>query len=429
MRSDMDVLSSKMDVPKVREKRQWWQQPLIIGAAALAVVVAVMLVSGLFARAERKVARSQVLLGTVQRGDLQVTVDGYGVLRSNEQALITAQTSATVQEVVLRPGARVAKDSVILRLSNPDLMQQVEAARIALTQEQADLRRLALTNERELLSEQSALAKTRSDYQVQKMRNEAQKDLAAQGVVSRLDYQTAVANQGLLLEQVKLQEKRVAQLKLAARESQIIQQEKINDVRAAYEAVQQRADRLTVRAGIDGMLQRLPVELGQSVTAGQQLALVGSEKNLLALVRISQAKADTLKIGQPAEINTRREKVAGVVTRVAPEVQDGTIEVEIRFKDGVPASARPELNVDARVFTARLRDVLYIERPTNAQANGSSALFLLQSDGKTAELRDIRFGDESGRYIRLISGAKVRDQFILSASNSFRDAKRIVLVD
>ena len=425
----MDVLSSKMDVPKARAKRLWQRPPLVIGAAVLGIVFALWLVSGWFAPVERKIPRNQVLLGTVERGDLQVTVDGYGVLRSNEQALITAQTAATVEEVILRPGARVEKDSLILRLSNPDLMQQVEAARIALTQEQADLRRLALTNERDLLSEQSSLAKMRSDYEVQRLRNEATKDLAAQGVVSRLDYQAAVANQDLLLQQVKLQEKRVTQLKLAARESQIIQQEKINDTQTAYAAIQQRADRLTVRAGIDGVLQRLPVELGQSVTAGQQLALVGSEKNLLALVRISQSKADALKIGQPAEINTRREKVAGVVTRVAPEVQDGTIEVEIRFKDGVPPSARPELNIDARVFTARLPDVLYIERPTNAQVNGSAALFLLQPDGKAAELRDVRFGDESGRYIRLISGSKAGDRFILSDTTSFRDAKRIVLVD
>jgi HlyD family secretion protein len=425
----MDVLSSNMDVPKVREKRRLRQPPVIIGAAALAVLVVAVLVSGLFASAERKVPHSQVLVGTVQRGDLQVMVDGYGVLRSNEQALITAQTSATVQEVVLRPGARVTKDSVILRLSNPDLMQEVEAARIALLQEQADLRRGALTNEREQLSEQGALAKVRTDYEVQKMRNEALKKFAAEYAIAKLDYQSAVANEGLLLEQVKLQEKRVAQLKLAARESQIIQQEKINETRTAYQAVQQRADRLTVRAGIDGILQRLPVELGQSVTAGQQLALVGSDQNLLALVRISQSKADRLKIGQPAEINTRREKVAGIVTRVAPEVQEGTVEVEIKFKNGVPASARPELNVDARILTATLHDVLFMERPTSAQANSSGTLFLLEPDGKAARAQNVQFGEESGRYISLISGAQLRDQFILSDTNAFREATRIVLVN
>jgi HlyD family secretion protein len=386
-------------------------------------------VSGLFTTIERKVARNQVILATVQRGDLQVTVDGYGVLRSNEQALITALTSATVQEILLRPGARVTKDSLILRLSNPDLQQQLDAARIAVRQEQADLRRLVQTDERDLLAEQMALSKVHSDYEIQKTRNELQKDLAAQGVVPRLDYAEGVENEALLKEQLELERKRVVQFKLAAHESEAVQQEKINDARSTYDAVKKRADRLTVRAGIDGVLQRLPVDLGQSVNAGDQLALVGSEQNLLALVRISQAKADTLRIGQPAEIDTHRERVAGVVTRVAPEVTDGTIEVEIRFKDGVPASARPELNIDARVFTARLRDVLYVERPTNALAGGTGTLFFLRPDGRNAERREVRFAEESGRYIRLVSGAKQGDEVIISDMSSFGNAKRIALVD
>jgi HlyD family secretion protein len=426
----MDVLNSNMDVAKVRKKRRWWQQrPAIIGAAVLSIVIAAVLVSGLFTKIERKVARNQVILATVQRGDLQVTVDGYGVLRSNEQALITALTSATVQEILLRPGARVTKDSLILRLSNPDLQQQLDAARIAVRQEQADLRRLVQTDERDLLAEQMALSKVHSDYEIQKTRNELQKDLAAQGVVPRLDYAEGVENEALLKEQLELERKRVVQFKLAAHESEAVQQEKINDARSTYDAVKKRADRLTVRAGIDGVLQRLPVDLGQSVNAGDQLALVGSEQNLLALVRISQAKADTLRIGQPAEIDTHRERVAGVVTRVAPEVTDGTIEVEIRFKDGVPASARPELNIDARVFTARLRDVLYVERPTNALAGGTGTLFFLRPDGRNAERREVRFAEESGRYIRLVSGAKQGDEVIISDMSSFGNAKRIALVD
>jgi HlyD family secretion protein len=328
-----------------------------------------------------------------------------------------------------RPGARVTKDSLILRLSNPDLQQQLDAARIAVRQEQADLRRLVQTDERDLLAEQMALSKVHSDYEIQKTRNELQKDLAAQGVVPRLDYAEGVENEALLKEQLELERKRVVQFKLAAHESEAVQQEKINDARSTYDAVKKRADRLTVRAGIDGVLQRLPVDLGQSVNAGDQLALVGSEQNLLALVRISQAKADTLRIGQPAEIDTHRERVAGVVTRVAPEVTDGTIEVEIRFKDGVPASARPELNIDARVFTARLRDVLYVERPTNALAGGTGTLFFLRPDGRNAERREVRFAEESGRYIRLVSGAKQGDEVIISDMSSFGNAKRIALVD
>ncbi|RYG13851.1 MAG: HlyD family efflux transporter periplasmic adaptor subunit, partial [Chitinophagaceae bacterium] len=181
--------------------------------------------------------------------------------------------------------------------------------------------------------------------------------------------------------------------------------------------------------GIKGVVQRLPVELGQSVSAGQELALVGSDKDLKALIRISQSKAEQLKVGQSAKINTRREQVAAVVTRITPEVRDGTIEVEIAFTEGVPASARPELNVDAQIFTASIKDTLFIERPMNAQSHATSAVFRLAAGDKTAELQQLGFGEDSGRFIQIKTGAKEKEQFILSDMASVQDAKKIQIVD
>jgi HlyD family secretion protein len=314
LRGAMDAINSQMDVLKAKPLPLWRRRPiLVIAAAALAAAAAIVMI-GLLSGASRKVERSGVLIAEVQQGDLQVIVDGYGVLRSNEQALITALSSATVQAVLLRPGAKVDADTIILRLANPDLMQELEAARIALVREQAKLRRLVLAGERDRLAEESTLAKARSKYQVQRMRNEAQKEAAELGIIPKIDYRAALANQDLLEEAERLQRRRTEHLKLVTREAQIIQQEEINEANAAYQRAQQRVEHLTVRAGIKGVLQRLPVELGQSVAAGQELALIGSDSNLLALLRISQSKADQIKVDQSAEINTRREKVPGVVT-------------------------------------------------------------------------------------------------------------------
>ena len=425
----MEAINPQMDVRKQRSRSRWRGRPAFAVAAVLAVALVALGGRLLLSGSERRVPRADVLLGTVQQGDLRVSVDGYGVLRSNKQALITALTVATIQEVVLRPGALVEPDSVILRLANPDLIQEVNNARISLDQESADLRRLAMTNQRDLLSEQTILAKARSDYEAQRMRNEAQKDLAAEGIVPKLDYEAAVLNEHLLLESMQLQQKRIEQLKVAARQSEIIQQEKIDQAKASYETVKDRADHLTVRAGLKGVLQRLPVELGQTVTAGQELALVGGGENLVALIRISQAKADQIKTGQTAEINTRRELAPGVVTRVAPEVEDGTIEVEVKFVNGPPPSARPELNVDAKINIATLHDVLYIERPTNAQANTAGKLFLLQQDGRHARAQEVHFGEESGTLIQLTRGARAQERFILSDMGAYRDAKQILLAN
>jgi len=415
-----------MDIAKPKSSFRF-KRPLIVGGAML---IALALLTGVVVQpaGQQKVERSKLLLGTVQRGELQVAVDGYGVLRSDKQTLITALTSATVAEVLLRSGAEVEADSIILKLNNPELLQEVEAANMALVQEQANLRRLKLNNQRELLAEQSTLAELTATFKSVQLRCEAERGLAG-GAVSMLAYKTTLLQQEQMQERVNLQAQRIAQLKEVMREALIIQQEQINQVTARYQNMQLRAERLIVRSGIKGVLQRLPVELGQSVAAGQELALVGSDKDLKALIRISQSKAEQLKVGQTAKINTRREQVAGVLTRITPEVRDGTIEVEIAFTEGVPASARPELNVDAQIFTANIKDTLFIERPMNAQSHTNSRVFRVQENNKSAEVQELSFGEDSGKYIQIKQGAKEKDRFILSDMTSIQDAKAIQIVD
>lgn len=415
-----------MDIAKTKSSSRY-KRPLIVGGAML---IALALLAGLIMqpRGQQKVERSKLLLGTVQHGELQVAVDGYGILRSDKQTLITALTSATVAEVLLRSGAEVEADSIILKLNNPELLQEVEAANMALVQEQANLRRLKLNNQRELLAEQSILAELTATFKSVQLRCEAERGLAG-GAVSMLAYKTTLLQQEQMQERVHLQTQRIAQLKEVMREAIIIQQEQINQVTARYRNMQLRAERLIVRAGIKGVLQRLPVELGQSVAAGQELALVGSDKDLKALIRISQSKAEKLKVGQTAKINTRREQVAGVLTRITPEVRDGTIEVEIAFTEGVPASARPELNVDAQIFIASIKDALFIERPMNAQSHTNSRVFRVLENNKSAELQDLSYGEDSGQYIQVKQGAKEKDRFILSDMTSIQDAKTIQIVD
>lgn len=419
-----------MDIAKPKSS-SLFRRPLIRSLIiAGAVLVAFVLLTAVIAQpaGQQKVERSKLLLGTVQRGELQIAVDGYGVLRSDKQTLITALTPATVAEVLLRSGAEVEADSIILKLNNPELLQEVEAANMALVQEQANMRRLKLSNQRELLAEQSTLAELTATFKSVQLRCEAERGLAG-GAVSMLAYKTTLLQQEQMQERVNLQTQRIAQLKEVMREALIIQQEQINQVTARYQNMQLRADRLIVRAGIKGVLQRLPVELGQSVAAGQELALVGSDKDLKALIRISQSKAEQLKVGQTAKINTRREQVAGVLTRITPEVRDGTIEVEIVFTEGVPTSARPELNVDAQIFTANIKDALFIERPMNAQGHTTGRMFRVQENNKSAEVQELSFGDDSGKFIQIKQGAKEKDRFILSDMTSVQDAKTIQIVD
>jgi multidrug resistance efflux pump len=413
-----------MDIRRNKPHNHWNK-----AAFSMAVLAGIFLVSRLIASpvADHQISRSQLLLSTVKRGDLQVSVDGYGVLRSNKQRLISAESPATVADILLRPGAEVQADSVILQLQDPQLQQELDTATMAVSRQQATVKRGRLANQREVLAEEAVLAELTAQRDAQTLRLTATRDLAARGVIPAIEFQSAELQERQLSERIVLQQKRLQQLKDVANEDLNIATEELNQAKALLQRLEQRVAKLTVRAGIQGVLQRLPVELGQSVTAGQELALVGSSQDLQALIRVSQSKVEQLRLGQSAVVNTRRETAKAEVSRITPQVQDGTVEVELRFVDAVPASARPELNVDAQILTAELNDVLYLERPVNVQSHTSSPLFRYDQDNQQLHITQLLFGDEAGRYLALQSGATEGETFVVSDMATFADAKTIAV--
>lgn len=409
-----------MDVKKNKAKKSEFKTvPILSICAVLLLSVITWYVS--INTGGTSVKRNNMLIGTVKHGDLQVEVEGYGALRSDKQVLITSLTSATVQEIVLKPGALVTAGSIIVQLANPELQQEVNSAVQELSQRKANLRQLKLNQMRDMLNENGLFAELAARYETAKVRLEAQSGLVKSGIVSTLDYKDSLVQEKQLKKRLNIHKQRTDALKLVNQEAINIQLEQIKQQEGQLATAKNRLDRLTIKAGFDGVLQRLSVELGQSLSAGQEVALIGSVKNLIALVRVPQSKAQQIFIGQQAIVDTRRDKVLGTVSRIDPVVVENTVEVEISLPAKLPASARPQLSVDGVIITDRLTDITYMERPVNAKANSNSSLFRLDDSNNAALRTEVTFGKAVGRYIEIIDGGKVNDSFIVSDLSLIKD--------
>ncbi|TDF35091.1 HlyD family efflux transporter periplasmic adaptor subunit [Alteromonadaceae bacterium M269] len=375
------------------------------------------------------VKRQDILIESVQRGDLDIVVEGYGTLTSNRQQLITSFSSATVKEIVLKPGAQVNANSVIAYLENPELNQQLEDAQQELIQTKANLRQLKLTNQREKLNEEAALAEIKSQYEAAALKKAAEEKLIEEGIVSQLTYQQSVLDEKQLKERIEIQTRRNQQLTLVHEEAVKIQQERVKQQQGRLNIAQSRLDKLTIKAGFDGVLQRLSVELGQSLTAGQEVALIGSVTDLIALIRVPQSQAQLVSVGKPAVIDTRRDKITGTVSRIDPVVEDNTVEIEISLPKNLPASARPQLNVDGSIIADRLEDVKYIKRPAGSKSNTEFTLYKVSSNTKLAESQAIRFGAQAGQNIQILAGAEVDEQFIISDLSNLQTSNNTLTIN
>lgn len=375
------------------------------------------------------IARESLLIETVQQGSLDVVVDGYGKLISNKQLLISALTNAQVKEIVLKPGALVEQGSVIVRLENPELQQQVDFEQQQVAQLQGNLRQLKLTQKRELLFDEADLAQITANLQSADLKRKAEQQLLAKGIVSKLSFEQTRLHAIQLQQRLEFLKLRAEQLKEVHSEAINIMAQTIKQQQSRLAIAQFRLASLNVVAEFSGVLQKLSVELGQNVLAGQTIGLIGSVSNLVALIKVPQSQAQQINLGQQAVIDTRSDKIIGYVARIDPIVSNNTVSIEISLPKKLPASVRPEMNVDGQITIAQLDNILYLKRPANIKSNAQFSLYKVDKSNQYAKQQPMVFGQQAGRYIEVLSGAKLNDQFIISDLNNIKASVSTLTID
>jgi biotin carboxyl carrier protein len=415
-----------VDILKKKHKKTLLSNKGVI--ITIAVLIVIILVS--YAKASLNnvsLARKDLLLATVKQGDIDVTVEGYGKLTSDKLQLITTLTKATVEEIVLKPGATVTKESIIVKLANPELQQQVQSAKYSLAESRANLRQLKLNQRRETLNEKSNFLELVSQHKGARLTLTAQNKLVKSGIVKQIDYQESILREEQLKERIEIFKERNEQLKEVHKEAINIQLERIKQVEQRLTIAKDRNSKLVVKAGFDGVLQRLSVKLGESLSPGQEVALIGSVTELIALIRVPQNQVQLVKIGQKVMVDTRQKLIEGMVKRIDPIVDQNTVEVEISFPGKLPRSARPEQNIDAVITAKILKNIYYIDRPANVKAQGETSLYQLNKALSEAKRVDIHFGEKTGRFIEIRSGAKLGEQYIISDLSNYKTPKITIL--
>jgi HlyD family secretion protein len=413
-----------MDIQRLDLKQQARRRRIaLIVAAVVALAALVGFVSRLDPAAP-SVAKSSLWLDTVKQGDMLREVRGPGVLVPKEIRWIAAESNARVERIVVRPGAVVEADTVILELSNPEVVDQQLSAVSALTAAEADYTAKQMGLESQLLDQRAALAGIRADYEGARLQAEAETELAGRGIISRIQARRSE----LTSEQLKLREgievERIEKFEQTLRAQLAAERARIEQLKNVAELRRRQAEALKVRAGIAGVLQQVPVQEGQQVAAGTNLARVAKPGELMAELRISETQVKDILHGQQVRVDTRNGVVAGQVVRIDPAVQNGTVLVEVEFTEALPASARPDLSVDGTIEIERLQNVLYVGRPAYGQPESEVRLFRVDAEGQ-AQRVPVRLGRASVNLIEIQQGLAPGDQIILSDTSQWEGYERL----
>jgi HlyD family secretion protein len=395
---------------------------IIYGVVALLAIVLVTIAVSRLKPAAPSVERAAVWIDTVKKGSIPRQVRGSGTLVPEEIRWIPARTAGRVERIVLRPGAQVEPGTVVLELTNPDLEQSVREAELDFQSAQANFQNRKAELESSLLTQQANVAGIRSQYNEAALNLQAQEALLKDGLVSELQVKQSRSREAELKNRLNVEEQRL-EIQRAGIQSQVAPQEaSVSQSRAALDLRRQQLDELKVRAGMSGVLQQVPVEVGAQVGPGTNLARVANPTHLKAELRIAETQTKDIRIGQDAEVDTRNGVVKGKVARIDPAATGGTVGVDIMLEGDLPPGARPDLSVDGTILLERLDNVLYVGRPAFGQENSTVTLFRLVGDTGEAVRVTVKLGRSSVNQIEIIEGLQPGDQVILSdmsAQDSF----------
>lgn len=416
-----------MDIARPSQAKARRRKRILYGVAGIAALAAVSYLLTRLKPAAPTVERSLVWVDTVKRGAMVRQVRGLGVLVPEEISWIAARTLGRVDRVLLRPGATVEPDSVILVLSNPDVEQAAENAESQLEAAEAELVNLRVQLERTLLEAEAAAARAKSDFEQAKLRSEVNEELFRDGLISALEMRLSRVTADERSVQHGIEQKRFAFAKDTIAPQLAVKQAEVNRLKAQLRLKRADLDGLHVRAGMKGVLQVVPVEIGAQVQPGANLARVANPTRLKAEVRIPETQARDIQVGQLATIDTRNGIVPGQVVRVDPAVQNGTVLVDVTIEGPLPRGARPDLSVDGTIELERLEDVLYVGRPAFGQERSTVGIFKLDPSSPYAARTQVQLGRSSVNTIEITSGLHLGDRVILSDMSQWDAADRIKL--
>ena len=373
------------------------------------------------------VDRATIWPDEVKRGPMVREVRGLGTLVPEDIRWIAAQTDSRVDRWVLRPGALVKANSIIMELSDPTLQREALDAEFQLKGAEADYANLRVQVDSELMNQKANEAAVRSDYEQARLQHDVDEKLFKEGIGSDHIRSLSRVREDQLLIRVQLEGERTRIAADSAKARLAAQQAKIDEQKALYQLKKGQLDALHVRAGIEGVLQLVPVEVGQHITPGTNLARVADPKKLKAEIKIAETQAKDVTIGQKASIDTRNGIVGGHVSRIDPSVVNGTVTVDVTIDDPLPLGARPDLSVDGTVTLENLKDVLYVGRPVHGQAESTIGIFKIIDDGAEAVRVNVKLGRSSVNTIEIVDGLKVGDKVILSDMSAWDNFDRIRL--
>lgn len=402
-------------------KRFWYVLPAI----AIAILVINYLLT--FTQANFVINSDSIIVDTVKQGGFTVSVRGSGVLIPENIEWLSSNIDARIDRIVVKPGKLVKKGDLIAALSNPKLQQLLEETKWELEAQVAESKAEKVSQRTALLLQKSLMINAKLNYESSKLKQEAHNELFSQGTgaVSKIDFEQTRLETIQLKQRWEIQQDIFKSMEENTQAQHNALTARIKKMSKTLERAQQQVNSLMIYATIDSVVQEVPIEAGQRISMGANIAKLAEQHALIAELQIPELHIQDVAINQHVVIDTRNNKVQGIVSRIDPAVVNGNVQVDVTFTESLPRDARPDLTVDGEIKITEIANTLFVKRPLFAQSESSASLYKISADGDFAQRIPVKFGKGSINKIQILEGLSVGEKIIISDPSTWESYQSI----
>jgi HlyD family secretion protein len=418
-----------MDIVKNKSKVPFYKNRKLLAFGTVVLFIVVLMATKMFKLTAHSVDSNNFVTAKVQRGDLKVKVSAPGVLAPRDVRWVSSAVVGKVEQIFVKPGASVGKGQLIAELYNPELEQQTQELKWELEAMEAENRALKERQNTRLLDMRAQVLDNQMTYDKEKIRLQAEAELIKSGnaTVSKLDYESRKMTVNQLEQTLKMDKARSKQLISTLNAEVEAQSARVNRLKNSLQRAEYQLASLNVIAPVDGILQAMPLELGQRVAIGDNIAKFAKKEDLIAELSVAEFKVSEIRVGQRVMIDTRYSQLEGEVVRVDPAVVDGTVQVDVNIVSQLPEEARPDLSIDGEIYISEIKDTLFVRRPAFSQPNQKMSIFRVDSEFAYAQQTEVEFGTSSSMDIEVLYGVAEGDLIIVSEISDFERYNKIII--
>ena len=413
---------------RIIEKKKWTTKK-ILQYAAIAVFVFFILYLFLFLdRSSRlNVEKDQVTIARVTLDNFQEFIPVDGVVQPRTTIYIDAVLGGTVEKKFVEDGAEVEKGDVILQLSNANMQLSYMDQETRMYDAINNLQNSRISLEQNKFLRQKEI--TNLEYQIDQVKIEYDRAITLydEGVYTMKEFQDAKRDFEFSSKQlsISLDLQRLDSISTEEQKRQIAAS--VERMKTNLTLLRSNMEKLLVRAPADGVLSSFNVEIGETRSEGERLGQIDIMDGYKMRASIDERYVSRVVPGQEAELDFGGKTYQLFVNKIYTGVTGGAFQVDMLFKDEVPANIKRGQTIQMRLQFSTPTEALILKRGGFFQQTGGNWVYVVDPSGDFAVKRNIKLGRQNTRYYEVLEGLEPGEDVIISSYDNFGSKDKLVL--